>query len=105
MRDMGLLEAALARPLNAENYAEGSVDTPTLAALYALAIVRSHPFIDGNKRVGLVLLETFLELNDYEFQASDADCVRTIFSLAAGNLGDSDFTAWVQKHSKSLPKR
>ena len=65
VRDAGLLDSALARPLNRVAY--GGPDIAELAALYALGIVRNHPFVDGNKRTGYVMLETFLEL--YERRA------------------------------------
>ena len=96
VRDAGLLTSALARTLNAEAYADPAPDIPALAALYAIGIIRNHPFVDGNKRVGFVLLELFLELNGFELRADDAECVTTIFALAAGELSDDDFTAWVR---------
>jgi len=105
VRDLGLLEAALTRPINAQGYAEHSVDVPTLAALYAIAIIRNHPFVDGNKRVGFVLMETFLELNGYELTASDVDSVHTIFSVAGGDLDDAGFTTWVRERSRPRPDR
>jgi death-on-curing protein len=58
VRDPGLLDSALPRPQNAAAY--GDADVPTLASLYALGIIRNHPFVGGNRRVGTVLLETFL---------------------------------------------
>ena len=70
LRDAGLLESALARPLNHASYADPEV--AELAALYALGIVRNHPFVDGNKRTGYVARETFLELNGALFPVSDA---------------------------------
>jgi death-on-curing protein len=97
IRDAGLLASALARPRNAAAY--GDPDVPSLAALYALAILRNHPFIDGNKRVGTVLMETFMELHGYTLTASDPDLLRTILSAAAGELSDDDFTAWVRAHA------
>ena len=89
-----MLESALARPLNRAGY--GDPDIAELAALYALGIVRNHPFVDGNKRTGYVMLETFLELNGALFAASDADAVIAMLKLAAGDTIDEAFTDWVR---------
>jgi death-on-curing protein len=97
LRDAGLLESALARPLNHASYAEP--DIAELAALYALDIVRNHPFVDGNKRTGYVTLEAFLELNGALFPAGDADAVVAILKLAAGDTTDDEFIAWVRSHA------
>jgi len=102
VRDMGLLESALARPQNVDAYADPPADVPALAALYAIGVIRNHPFVDGNKRVGFVLLELFLDLNNYDFEAPDAESAATVLSLAAGELSDADFTTWVR--SRSLPR-
>jgi death-on-curing protein len=92
-RDEGLLESALARPMNHFAYTGASV--PELAAVYALAIARNHPFIDGNKRTAYVALELFLDLNGYDFVASDARSVVSMLAMAAGEMSDEEFIAWV----------
>jgi death-on-curing protein len=97
IRDSGLLASALARPRNAAAYAEP--DVAQLAALYALGIIRNHPFVDGNKRVGTVLLETFLELNGHSLTATDGELLATILAIAAHTMSDSDFIAWVRAHA------
>jgi death on curing protein len=102
VRDLGLLESALARPRNAEAYAKSGGDIALLAALHAIALVRNHPFVDGNKRVGLVLLELFLELNGHELRASDADCAAVMWSLASSATKDDDFIAWVREHVRPM---
>jgi death-on-curing protein len=98
LRDAGLLESALARPMNHASY--GEPDIAELAALYALGIVRNHPFIDGNKRTSYVMLETFLELNGAVFPVSDAEAVVTMLRLAAGELTDDEFIAWVRANMR-----
>lgn len=80
VRDLGLLDSALTRPMNAR--AHESSNIPEMAALYAIGIVRNHPFVDGNKRVGLVLLETFLEDNGYVLVADDEDILRVKRNIA-----------------------
>jgi death-on-curing protein len=98
LRDAGLLDSALARPLNRAGY--GDPDIAELAAVYAMAIVQNHPFVDGNKRTAYVLLETFLELNGAVFTASDADAVITMLRLAAGDLPDDEFITWVRGNTR-----
>jgi death-on-curing protein len=100
LRDAGLLESALARPLNHASYAEP--DIAELAALYALG-VRNHPFVDGNKRTGYVALETFLELNGALFPVSDAEAVIAMLQLAASDTTDDEFIAWVRSHAVLPP--
>jgi death-on-curing protein len=100
LRDAGLLESALARPLNHASYAEP--DIAELAALYALG-VRNHPFVDGNKRTGYVALETFLELNGALFPVSDAEAVIAMLQFAASDTTDDEFIAWVRSHAVLPP--
>jgi death on curing protein len=97
VRDLGLLESALARPENLDAYV-ANVDAATLAAAYAYGIARSHPFVDGNKRTAFVLLELFLELNGHTLIADDADCVATMLALAEGSIDDEELAEWVRRH-------
>ena len=98
LRDPNLLESALARPQQLAH--DGSPDAADLAASYGYGISRNHPFIDGNKRTGFVALELFLALNGYDLSATDADCVLTMVSVAAGELEESAFAQWVRSHSQ-----
>ena len=97
IRDQGLLDSALARPKNIQAYKKASI--PELAAAYAYGIVKNHPFIDGNKRVGLSILAVFLLLNGYKLIASEADAVITIDALASGSLEQEALTLWVIENS------
>ncbi len=99
VRDEALLDSALARPPNRLAY--GEPDLAELAGLYALAIARNHPFIDGNKRTAYVALELFLEANGHMFNAPDADCVLMTLQMAAGDMTDDTFIAWVRAHTVS----
>jgi death-on-curing protein len=94
VRDEGLLDSALARPLNRAGY--GDPDVAELAAVYAIAIARNHPFLDGNKRTAYVALETFLALNGCAFPVSDADAALVTLTMAAGDMEDEAFTDWVR---------
>jgi death-on-curing protein len=103
IRDRGLLESALARPINAAQYGEPLPDVPELGALYAIAVSRNHPFVDGNKRVAYVLLETFLELNGYVLPVGDAEAIAMMWSLAAGEETDATFVAWGRQNALPQP--
>jgi death-on-curing protein len=100
IRDEGLLESALARPLNRAGY--GEPDTVELAAVYAIAIARNHPFIDGNKRAAYVAMVLFLALNGIAFVPNKADAVITMLTMAAGEVSDEAFVDWVRRNA--VPK-
>jgi death on curing protein len=98
IRDEGLLESALARPQNHHHYT--GADIPELAAFYALAIARNHPFVDGNKRTAYVALELFLAKNGHGFVASDTDAVLMMLRMAAGDIEDAEFARWVRENAR-----
>jgi len=93
VRDRGLLESAMARPR--QRYAYERPDIVELAAAYAAGVVRNHPFIDGNKRVGFMLAYIFLVRNGYRFTASEAAATRAVLDLASGALSEQGFTRWL----------
>lgn len=95
VRDAGLFESAMARPQNLEAY--GEPDAAELAASYAFGIARNHPFVDGNKRTAAVVSETFLNLNGYTLEASDAEIVVTFVALAAGDLSEDELADWFRQ--------
>ncbi|MBB3179566.1 death-on-curing family protein [Variovorax sp. Sphag1AA] len=84
----------MARPQHRALYE--SPDAATLAASYAFAIARNHPFVDGNKRTAFVAMELFLDLNGYELDASDEDCVLAMLGLAAGQLSEEALVEWIR---------
>lgn len=98
LRDAGLLDSALARPMNAAAY--GEPDVPALAAAYAYGLARNHPFLDGNKRTALVVAELFLELNGWRLAATDAECVLTFVALAAGEVSEPDLADGFRRHAR-----
>ena len=99
LRDSGLLDSALARPLNRANY--GEPDTAELAAIYAIATARNHPFVDGNKRTAWAAMVTFLDLNGVDFDPGEVEATTTMLLLAAGDLEDDAFIAWVRRHARA----
>lgn len=96
LRDANALQSALARAEQLAHY--GSPDGAELAAAYGFGIARNHPFSDGNKRTAFVATELFLVLNGFELQATDADCVITMLGLAAGDIDEASFAAWIRAH-------
>ncbi len=96
IRDITLLESALARPQNLVGY--GEPDAAALTASYAFGIARNHPFADGNKRTAAVVSETFLNINGYSLRASDPELVAAFEALAAGELPEDDLAAWFREH-------
>lgn len=101
VRDAGLFESALARARHLAAY--GEADAAALAAAYGYGLARNHPFIDGNKRTAFVAVELFLALNGHELAAGDADCVLTMLAVAAGELDEAAFAAWIRGHLR--PRR
>lgn len=94
LRDEGLFESALARPENLAAY--GTPDVFECAAAYAYGLTKNHPFVDGNKRVAFLATGLFLRLNGYRLEVGQADAVKAVFSLAAGDLSEPDFAAWLR---------
>ena len=101
VRDSGLLESALARPLNTAAYGKPSVFE--LATAYAFGIAKNHPFIDGNKRTAYVVCELFLALNGWRLASTDADSVVTFLALAASEIDEDAFADWLRANSEPRP--
>ena len=100
LRDRGLLESALARPLNKFSYGETSVSA--LAAAYGFGIARNPPFIDGNKRTALASMIVFLGLNGFDLDAPAEVVTAMILSLAAGEIGEEVLAQWIGDHIRPL---
>jgi death-on-curing protein len=94
VRDRGLLEPALARPPHRFSFEHPSIFE--LAATYAHGIVKNHPFVDGNKRTGLLAAAVFLEANGKRFAASEEDAFVQTLALAAGAVTGGEFAAWLE---------
>lgn len=95
IRDNGLFESAMAGPQNLMAY--GEPDAAALAAAYAFGIARNHPFVDGNKRTAAVVSETFLNLNGFSLDASDAEIVVVFLELAADELSEDELAQWFRE--------
>jgi death-on-curing protein len=100
IRDRGLLESALARPIN--KFAYGETDLAVLAAAYGFGIARNHPFVDGNKRAALAAMIVFLGLNRIDLDAPQEAATAIVLSLAAGEITEEVLAPWIAGHSKPL---
>jgi death-on-curing protein len=98
VRDQGLFESAMSRPLNLAT--DESPDFAALAASYGYGLARNHPFVDGNNRTAFVAVELFLALNGWALVANNAQCVLTMLALAAGDLSEAEFADWLRQHTK-----
>jgi death-on-curing protein len=98
LRDEGMLDSAIAKPLNL--FAYGNPSLFELAASVAHGIVKNHPFIDGNKRTGFIVAVVFIELNGYAFRASEVDAALKTLALAAGEVSEAAFSDWLKLNSK-----
>jgi death-on-curing protein len=96
IRDIGLLDSALARPQNLAAY--GQPDIVALAASYAFGLAKNHPFLDGNKRTSYVTAVLFLRVNGMDIQADEAERIQVWLDLAAGDLTEETLTAWLRSH-------
>jgi death-on-curing protein len=101
VRDESVLGSALARPQQKWHYGE-SADIPVLAAAYAFGLVRNHPYRDGYKRIGFLAMVTFLGINGYAFETTDADVVTQFVALAAGDVSEDQLADWIRDHCRRI---
>ena len=95
VRNLGLLQSALARPQQLHAYGDDP-DTVDMAAAYIVGIVRNHPFVDGNKRTAFVVGVLFLEINVHRFTASEEDATQAVLGLADGTIDETSFIRWLR---------
>jgi len=100
--DEGRLDAALDSPKNRFHYASEKPDMFHLAAAYDFALTRDHPFVDGNKRMALVVAGVFLELNGFRLEASEGEAFSATDALASRELDEEQFEKWLRDSSKKL---
>jgi death on curing protein len=98
MRNNNMLESALAKPR--QLFAYGTPSLAEMAAAYSAGVVKNHPFLDGNKRTGFMLGAAFLECNGLTFFASEVDATLRTLALAAGEINEADYAAWLSENSR-----
>lgn len=96
LRDEGLLDSALARPLNLAAY--GMPDIADLAAAYGVGLAKNHPFVDGNKRAAFLAIGLFLALNGSRLTADQVSATRTMLAVAAGDMDEPALAAWLREN-------
>lgn len=96
LRDEGLLDSALARPLNLVAY--GQPDLCDIAAAYGCGLAQNHPFADGNKRVAFLSVGLFLGLNGLRLQVTQLEATQVMFAVAGGEIDEATFAAWLRAH-------
>ena len=96
LRDEGLLDSALARPLNLDAY--GKPDVAALAASYAVGLAKNHGFVDGNKRAGFLAMGLFLYLNGYRLNASQPEATVTMLGVASGEMDEPMVAEWIRRN-------
>lgn len=97
MRDEGLLNSELDRPENLFVYGQPTLSE--LAAAYSFGLVKNHPFVDGNKRIGFAIAAVFLQLNARMLVATEVDAVIQTLALAAGEIGEKEYANWLELNS------
>jgi death-on-curing protein len=101
IRDQGMLESALDRPINKFTY--GETDLAALAATYTFDVVRNHPFVDRNKRAAFGALIVFLGLNGIDFRVAPESATAMILALAAGEVNEEGLTRWIRDNWPAGP--
>jgi death-on-curing protein len=101
VRDMDLLESALARPKNLFAYSKQTPSLAQMAASYAKGIAANHPFVDGNKRAAFAVSVTFLRLNGLQLTAPKEERVLKFWALAAGEITEDRLADWFARNTAS----
>lgn len=99
LRDRGALDSALARPKHLVTY-RSRISVPQLAASYGWGLLRNHPFVDGNKRIALAAMIVFLELNGWEWLASELEETAKVLAAAAREVSEREWNQWVESYSE-----
>jgi death-on-curing protein len=103
-RDMGLLQSALAMPESGFGDQYFHADLYEMAAAYLFHLVKNHPFVDGNKRVGFVASYVFLRLNGILVTASEKSYEKITLDTAEGKIGKSELAGFFRKNSRKINK-
>jgi len=99
VRDMNVIESAIARPRHLMNFGDPAPDVAALAATLAFGLAKNHGFVDGNKRTSAVATETYLALNGLKFTASDEEIVQVWTDVGAGQMAEDKLADWLRSHT------
>ncbi|KAB2792019.1 type II toxin-antitoxin system death-on-curing family toxin [Brucella anthropi] len=100
IRDSGLLDSALARPLQKEAY--GDPDIFDLAAAYLFGVLKNHPFVDGNKRTGLAAADLFLYFNGFSLEAEQEDIIQLVLMVSTSEIDETGAAAFFRDHTVAI---
>jgi death-on-curing protein len=100
IRDIELLKSALGMPSATYGGQFLHTDIYEMAAAYLFHLVKNHPFIDGNKRVGAVTALIFLYLNGFDFDAPEDDFAEMVLAVARGDIDKADVAVFIRRHTR-----
>jgi death-on-curing protein len=103
LRDEGLFDSALARPLNLDAY--GTPDVAELAAAYGVGLPKNHACVDGNKRAAFLAVGLFLAINGWRLVCTQVEATLTMIDVAAGELTEASFADWIRRHIRAVESR
>ncbi len=98
IRDEGLLDSALNTPFQGFGGADFYPSVPEKAVRLCFGLVKNHPFLDGNKRIGAMALLVTLDLNGFSLKTNSIELSETILKLASNDISDKDLLQWVCDH-------
>lgn len=98
IRDEGLLDSALNAPFQTFSGTELYPSLLEKAARLGYGLIKNHPFVDGNKRIGTHAMLVFLMLNHIEVEYEDNDLIHLILGIASGTIDDRQLLVWLQQH-------
>lgn len=99
VRDLGLLESAVARPQAGFGDFEAYPDLFSKAAVLLHSLAKNHAFVDGNKRTSLVSGRIFLKRNGWRLRADHVELEQFVLQTATGTITEPAITAWLARHS------
>lgn len=102
IRDEGLLNSALEQPGATFDGAYLHDSLAKMAAAYGFHLCQNHPFIDGNKRIALMAMDAFLQINGYEIIAPEKEVYEVIMKLASGNITKAELCLWIEANITKL---
>lgn len=100
IRDEGMLDSALSNPFQSFAGEELYPSVQAKAARLCYGLVKNHPMVDGNKRIGAHVMLVFLMLNGYGLSYTQQELSETILELASGSLNADDIQQWLINHEK-----
>lgn len=102
LRDRGLLESAVYRPQASFGGHDLYPDLFSKAAALGFSLIKNHPFVDGNKRVGFESMRLLLRLNSYDIHASTQHKVDFVLGIAKGEINEGQVTKWLKENSHEI---